>query len=109
MFSELSQTLRRAESASPSIRVPDWEETVNELTKAPIPALFMTLSRYAYTMLCTAHMDSPYVRTRNGQQRRIPESDYEDLRSSLRRMLATDWPRYIQKMEQDGKLRPPPQ
>lgn len=109
MFSELTQALRRKKYDWSTVGVPDWEATVNELAEAPIPALFLTLSQYAHFMLCTAGMDNAYVHGPDGQQLRVPETDYEDLRSSLRTMLVTDWPDYIQKMEQDGKFRPPPQ
>ncbi|WP_223840329.1 peptidylprolyl isomerase [Saccharopolyspora pogona] len=100
MFSELTQALRRKKYDWPTVGVPDWEATVNELAKAPIPSLFLTLSQYAHFMLCTAGMDNAYVHT--GQQRRVPESDYEDFRSNLRTMLATDWPEYIQGPDTNG-------
>lgn len=106
MFSELTQTLRKKNADWPTVGVPDWEATVDELAEAPIPGLYLSLSQYAYVMLCTAGMESSYVYGPDGQQRRIPESDFEDLRNGLRAMLVTDWAAYIQELERAGKIRP---
>ncbi len=107
MFSELTQTLRRHKSNWPTVGVPDWEATVTELTEAPVPALYLSLSQYAHVMLCTAGMDNSYIYCGlDGEQERIPESDFDDLRTSLRTMLTTDWPAYIQELERAGKIRP---
>jgi hypothetical protein len=81
------------------VGVTDWEATVNELAEAPVPLLYLSLSPNAHLMLCTAGMDNSYVYHPGGQQERIPESDYDDLRDSLRTRLATDWPAYIHKLE----------
>lgn len=98
MFSELTQTLRRHNADWSKVGVPDWEATVDELAQAPVPSLYLSLSQYAHVMLCTAGMDNSYVYRPDGQQERIPESDFDDLRNSLRAMLTTDWPAYIQEL-----------
>lgn len=98
MFSELTQTLRRHNADWPKVGVLDWEATVDELAEAPVPSLYLSLSQYAHVMLCTAGMEHSYVYRPGGQQERIPESDFADLRASLRTMLTTDWPAYIQEL-----------
>lgn len=108
MFSELTQTLRKHNADWPGIGVADWEATLDELAEAPIPGLYLSLSQYAHVMLCTAGMENSYVYNHDGQQRRIPESDFEDFRNSLRTMLGRDWPAYIQELERSGKIRSAP-
>lgn len=108
MFSELTQTLRRHNADWPKLGVPDWEATVGELAEAPVPSLYLSLSQYAHVMLSTAGMEHSYVYGPGGQQERIPESDFVDLRDSLRTMLTTDWPAYIQELERASKIRPAP-
>lgn len=108
MFSELTQTLRRHDADWLTVGVPDWEAAVDELAEAPVPVLCLSLSQYAHVMLCTAGMEHSYVYRPDGQQERIPESDFDDLRNALRSMLTTDWPTYIQELERAGKIRPAP-
>ena len=108
MFSELTHTLRRNDADWPKVGVPDWEATVDELAKAPVPALYLSLSQYAHVALCTAGMDNSYVYRSDGQQKRIPDSDFDGLRDGLRSKLTTDWPGYIRELERAGKIRPAP-
>lgn len=90
-----------------TVGVSDWEATVDELAQATVPSLYLSLSQYAHIMVCTAGMDNSYIyRGPNGQQERIPESDFEDLRNSLRTKLSNDWPAYIGELERAGKIRP---
>lgn len=106
MFSELTQTLRRHNVDWPKIGVTDWEASVDELAQAPLPALYLSLSQYAHLMVCTAGVDNSYIYRPDGRQERIPESDFEDLRTSLRTMLTTDWPAYVEELERAGTIRP---
>jgi hypothetical protein len=108
MFSELTQMLRRNNADWPSVGVPDWEATVDGISAAPVPSLFLELSQYGHLMLCTAGRDNSYVYGPGGQQERIPESDLDNFRSSLRATLSRDWPDYIEGLERAGKIRPAP-
>jgi hypothetical protein len=87
MFSELTQTLLRHNADWAKVGVPDWEATLDELAEAPVPALYLSLSRYAHVMVCTAGMEHSYVHYPDGRQERIPESDFDDLRNGLRAQL----------------------
>jgi hypothetical protein len=107
MFSELAQKLGRLGHDWVDIGVDDWEATMAEISAAPIPSLFLTLSRFAHTLLCMAGKPDVTIYSPDGK-RELTAADYDPFRAQLETLLARDWAEFIYQMEREGKFRPVP-
>jgi hypothetical protein len=81
----------------------DWESALQELQKAPIPVLFLTISERAYLFICDPAGES--FLTEPGGEEKPAESGREAVRQALATSLTADWPPCIQGMIDIGRLR----
>jgi hypothetical protein len=102
-FSDLTLWLDGHGSDWPG-RGTDWEEGKDELLNSPIPALYVTLTQVGHSVLCDASRQGMTLHYPDRTERITP-TQRQEFRSALEERLLADWPDYIRRLIDDGKLR----
>ncbi|MFD3580707.1 hypothetical protein [Streptomyces sp. NPDC058644] len=82
----------------------DYEAVIDELTKAPVPQLYLTLMQKAHAILCDASREGLRLHYRNGDVEHVTPQVRRDVHSAIATSLERDWPPYIQGLIDRGAL-----
>lgn len=83
----------------------DYEAVIDELTKAPVPQLYMTLMQKAHAILCDASRDGLRLHYTNGDVEHVTPQVRADVHAAVATSLERDWPPYIQGLIDRGAIR----
>ncbi|MFB7576222.1 hypothetical protein [Streptomyces sp. NPDC056165] len=74
----------------------DCEAVTGELTKAPVPQLYMTLMQKAHAILCDASREGLRLHYTSGEVEHVTPQVRADVHAAITASLEQDWPAYIQ-------------
>lgn len=77
----------------------DWMAAADEITQAPVPTLYLSLSHRAYVILCWGGRSRLRLYTpgdRSGED--VAVSEREAVRAAITDTLVHDWPPYAQRL-----------
>jgi len=100
-FSDLTRMFADA-GTSWSLLGVDWERALRELHDGSFPVAFLTISQRAYHCICTPAVGRT-VLTQGGTGD-ASDDERELIRRTITRLLATDWPAYMQAIIDAGRV-----
>ncbi|EDY45743.1 hypothetical protein [Streptomyces sp. SPB074] len=74
----------------------DYEAVIDELVKAPVPQLYMTLVQKAHAILCDASREGVRLYYPGGDVEHVTPQVRADVHAAITTSLERDWPPYIQ-------------
>jgi hypothetical protein len=80
------------------------EAVIDELLKAPVPRLYMTLVQKAHAILCDASRDGVRLYYPGGDVEHVTPQVRADVHAAITTSLERDWPSYIQGLIDRGAL-----
>lgn len=83
----------------------DYEEVMDELTAAPVPQLFLTLSQKAHAILCDASIEGTRLYYPDGSTEHVTTKVRRDVHDAMTVTLERDWPRYMRGLMDSGVIR----
>ncbi|MEU1627099.1 hypothetical protein ABZ746_17615 [Streptomyces sp. NPDC020096] len=83
----------------------DYDVVIDELLRAPVPQLFLTLTQKAHAILCDASREGLRLHYPNGDIEHASPQLRRDVHDGIAQSLVRDWPPYIQGLIDDGALR----
>lgn len=102
-LTDVTRWLSRQDSGWPQVGV-DFEGGLQELTRAPVLGMYVTVSWRAYMHLTNATLVSHTVHYLDGTSEVLTEEERERVRAALDDKIAVDWPDYIRSMLRMGRL-----
>ncbi|MEU9546761.1 hypothetical protein [Streptomyces mirabilis] len=82
----------------------DYEAVIDELVKAPVPQLYMTLIQKAHAILCDASREGLRLYYRGGDVEHVTPQVRADVHAAITTSLERDWPAYIQDLIDRGAI-----
>ncbi|MFF4602635.1 hypothetical protein ACFY12_07750 [Streptomyces sp. NPDC001339] len=82
----------------------DYDAVIDELLKAPVPQLFLTLTQKAHAILCDASREGLRLHYPNGDVEHVTPQLRQDVHNGIAQSLARDWPPYGQGLIDRGAL-----
>ncbi|MFJ8083215.1 hypothetical protein ACIQ6Y_21735 [Streptomyces sp. NPDC096205] len=83
----------------------DHEAVIDELTHAPVPQLYLTLSQKAHAVLCDASREGLRLHYANGDVERVSPQVRADVHAAITSTLERDWRPYVQGLIDGGAIR----
>ncbi|MYQ86787.1 MULTISPECIES: hypothetical protein [unclassified Streptomyces] len=80
----------------------DHEAVIDELVKAQVPQLYMTLSRKAHAILCDASREGLRLHYAGGDVEHVTPQVRADVHAAVAMILERDWPVHIQDLVDRG-------
>ncbi|MEU4497555.1 hypothetical protein AB0F96_29975 [Streptomyces sp. NPDC023998] len=84
----------------------DYEAVIDELLKAQVPQLYLTLMQKAHAILCDASRDGLRLHYTNGDVEHVTPQLRRDVHYSIAASLERYWPPYIQGLIDRGAFQP---
>ncbi|MFF4700413.1 phosphorylase family protein [Streptomyces chattanoogensis] len=82
----------------------DSDTVIDELLKAPVPQLYLTLTQKAHAILCDAGREGLRLHYPNGDAEHVGPQLRRDVHDGIAQSLERDWPPYVQGLIDRGAL-----
>ncbi|WAU78513.1 hypothetical protein O1Q96_01415 (plasmid) [Streptomyces sp. Qhu-G9] len=82
----------------------DYDAVIDELLKAEVPQLYLTLTQKAHAILCDASREGLRLHYTNGDVEHVTPQVRQNVHDGIVQSLARDWPPYIQGLIDSGAL-----
>jgi hypothetical protein len=82
----------------------DYEAVIDELVKAPVPQLYLSLVQKAHAILCDASREGVRLYYRDGGVEHVTAQVRADVHAAITTSLERDWPPYVQGLIDRGAI-----